>query len=147
MRETHLDHLVSVAKAGAKELPEIKPEFSIAKDTRTIRGFRTRAGTMAAEAQANRDLLVKHGLVPSVLDDLTALLDRFDQAVLQVWRAAGSASVPVPISRPSLTGSFRLSKRWTDSNACGSRVTRSAWRRGRAPAPCRHPAACGPGAR
>jgi hypothetical protein len=83
IRQTHLGHLAHVADAAAEDLPDLTPAFRIPKEARTIRGFRTTAGTMAAAAQSNRELLAKHGLVPSVLDDLVTMLDKFDQAVMQ----------------------------------------------------------------
>jgi hypothetical protein len=83
IRQTHLSHLARVAETAAAEQPELLPVFRIPREARTIRGFRTTAGTMVAAAQGNRELLAKHGLVQSVLDDLGTMLDRFDLAVLQ----------------------------------------------------------------
>jgi hypothetical protein len=83
IRQTHLGHLARVAEAAGEEQPDLEPAFRIRKEARTLRGFRTAAGSMAAVAQSNRELLVKHGLVQSVLDDLVTMLDKFDQAIMQ----------------------------------------------------------------
>ena len=45
--------------------------------------FKTMTGTMVAEAQRQKDLLVKHGLVERVLDSLTASLQEFDAVTEQ----------------------------------------------------------------
>ncbi len=49
--------------------------------TTTYLAFRTAARGMAAEAQTRRDVLVKHGLVETVLDNLIQTLDQFDAAM------------------------------------------------------------------
>ncbi len=82
IRQTHLGHLARVAEAAAEEQPEVGPAFRIPKDSRSVRGFRTTASTIAATAQANRELLLKHGMAEPVLDGLVATLEKFDQAVL-----------------------------------------------------------------
>lgn len=83
IRQTHLPHLARVAGSAAQDQPELEPALRRGRDTRTIRGFRTAVGTITATAQANRELLLKHGLAQSVLDDLVTMVDRFEQAVLQ----------------------------------------------------------------
>lgn len=45
--------------------------------------FRTAARGMSAEAQNQKELLVKHGLIDSVLQNLAQTLDEFDQVVEQ----------------------------------------------------------------
>ena len=45
--------------------------------------FRTAARGMAAEAQNQKEVLVKHGLVETVLDNLVQALDQFDAAMEQ----------------------------------------------------------------
>jgi hypothetical protein len=83
IRRTHLPHLAHAATSAAQEQPDILPSYRITKDARTVRGFSTIAGTMIAAAQSQHELLLKHGLVQSVLDDLVTMMERFDQAVLQ----------------------------------------------------------------
>jgi hypothetical protein len=83
IRRTHLPHVAKVAAVAAEEQPELEPNLRGGRDIGTIRGFRTAVGTIITAAQANRDMLLKHGLAQSVLDDLVAMVDRFEQAVLQ----------------------------------------------------------------
>ena len=45
--------------------------------------FRTTARTLAAEAVARKDVLVRHGLAEKVLDDLQQAIVQFDQAIEQ----------------------------------------------------------------
>ncbi|HET6578280.1 MAG TPA: hypothetical protein VFG66_08155 [Gemmatimonadales bacterium] len=81
MRQAHLTHLARVAKVAAREDPDLAQKFVLKPGTTTYLAFRTAARGMAAEAQNHRELLVKHGLVDTVLDDLGHALDQFDAAV------------------------------------------------------------------
>jgi hypothetical protein len=79
----HLDHLVSVARVAARELPELSQKFVLTRTQQPYLAFRTTARGMAAEAMADKELLVRHGLVDTVLEDLGQALDEFDAAVEQ----------------------------------------------------------------
>jgi len=81
MRNGHLSHLVAVAKVAAQEVPELAEKFVFKPNSRTHQAFRTAARGMAAAAQSNKDVLVKYGLVESVLDSLIQVLDQFDAAM------------------------------------------------------------------
>jgi hypothetical protein len=83
IRATHLPHLARVADHLAAVAPELEPALRLRGDARTIQGFLTTTNTIVAAAQAHRPLLVEHGLVESLLDDLVVRIDRFGQAVLQ----------------------------------------------------------------
>ena len=82
MRRTQLLHLARVAQA-AKEIPELAQKFVLAPETTAYLAFRTVARGMVAEAQTNKELLVKHGLADTVLDSLVQALNQFDRAVEQ----------------------------------------------------------------
>jgi hypothetical protein len=82
IRHTHLPHLARVASHLATAQPDLEPALRVRGDARTIRGFLTTARTIIAAVQANRDLLVQHGLVESVLDDFGAKTDRFEAALM-----------------------------------------------------------------
>ena len=69
MRRTQLMHLARVAKA-TKEVPELAQKFALAPETTAYQTFRTVARGMVAEAQTQKELLVKHGLADTVLDSL-----------------------------------------------------------------------------
>jgi hypothetical protein len=81
MRNGHLSHLVHVAKVAAQEVPELAEKFAFKPNTRTHQAFRTAARGMATVAQGNKEVLVKYGLVESVLDSLIQVLDQFDAAM------------------------------------------------------------------
>jgi hypothetical protein len=81
MRQAHLTHLARVAKVAEREVPELAQKFVLKPGTTSYLAFRTAARGIAAEAQNQKDLLVKHGLVDTVLDDLVQSLDLFDAAV------------------------------------------------------------------
>jgi hypothetical protein len=79
----HLNHLARVARQAAVELPELDRKFLLTRDVGSYLSFRTAARGMAAEAVAQKELLVKHGLAEFVLDDLEHTLDKFETAIEQ----------------------------------------------------------------
>ena len=83
MRRTHLVHLARVAEAAAKEAPDMARTFALSREAIPYLAFRTATRGMSAEAQNQKDLLVKHGLLDSVLASLAELLGQFDAAVDQ----------------------------------------------------------------
>ena len=78
MRRAHLSHLAQVAKVAAREVPELAQKLVLRPGPTTYVAFRTAARGMAAEAQNQKEVLVKHGLVETVLDNLVQALDQFD---------------------------------------------------------------------
>ena len=83
MRTSLLRHLARVAKVAAKETPELAGKLVLKSQPRTHRSFRALAGTMVAEAQTQKELLVKHGLVDTVLEGLIRSLEQFDRATTE----------------------------------------------------------------
>jgi hypothetical protein len=81
MRKSHLSHLGEVAKVAAREVPELAQKLVLKPGITTYLAFRTAARGMVAEAQNQKEVLVRHGLVEAVLDDLVQTLDQFDAAV------------------------------------------------------------------
>jgi hypothetical protein len=80
IRRSHLVHLARVAQS-VTEMPELAEKFALPPHTAPYLAFRTAAGGMAAEAQRHKEVLVKHGLVESVLESLIDALAKYDQAV------------------------------------------------------------------
>jgi hypothetical protein len=76
-------HLARAAHRTAKELPELAQKFALPRDPIPYLAFTTLARSMVAEAQRQKELLVRHGLVERVLDSLGQSLDQFDRAVEQ----------------------------------------------------------------
>ena len=87
MRKGQLRHLARVAKLASRETTELEGKLVLHSQPRTYRSFRGIAGTMLAEAQTDKELLVKYGLADSVLDSLVQSLGEFDQAVNQSTEA------------------------------------------------------------
>lgn len=81
MSRAQLKHLARVAKVAAKETPELAGKLVLKSRLPTYRSFRAVAGSMVAEAQTQKELLVKHGLADTVLDSLVQSLDQFDRAI------------------------------------------------------------------
>lgn len=83
MQQAHLSHLAQVGKAAARDVPELAQKFVFRPGTTTYLAFRTAARGMAAEAESQKEVLVKHGLADTVLANLVQALDQFDAAVEQ----------------------------------------------------------------
>jgi len=66
---------------AAREEHELGKTFRFKPGASTFLAFRTAARGMASAAQTQRELLAKHGLAQSVLDQFVQLLDQFDAAV------------------------------------------------------------------
>ena len=83
LTQAHLPHLIGVARVAAREVPELEQKFVMKPGPRTYTAFVTAARGIASEAVARKELLVKHGLAESVLNDLLSTLDQFDAAEKQ----------------------------------------------------------------
>ena len=83
IKSAHMGHLSNVARIAAREVPELPQKFALPGRGSTYLAFRTVARTMAAEALSRKELLIKHGLVETVLDDLHQAIAKFDSAVEQ----------------------------------------------------------------
>jgi hypothetical protein len=74
-------HLAEVGRAAAREEHELGEVFRFKPSADTILAFRTAARSMAAAAETHRELLAKHGLAQSVLDEFEQMLDQYDAAI------------------------------------------------------------------
>jgi hypothetical protein len=83
MRRTQLRHLVTVAEGAARENPDLAQKFVLAREDTPYIEFQVAARAMLAEAQNQKELLVKHGLVETLLDGLVKNMEAFDQAIGQ----------------------------------------------------------------
>jgi hypothetical protein len=83
IRRTQLVHLARVAEAAATEAPDIFQKFRLTKEGVPYLAFRTAARGMLAEAESQKELLVKHGLLDSSIQTLAKSLTEFEQAVEQ----------------------------------------------------------------
>lgn len=83
LKRAQLGHIALAGRIAAREVPELASKFVLPRQHSTYLAFRTLARGMVAEAQAQKELLVKHGLAESVLDSITQALDQFDEAMVQ----------------------------------------------------------------
>jgi hypothetical protein len=81
MLEVPIAHLAEVGRAAAREEHELGKTFRFKPGASTFLAFRTAARGMAAAAEANREVLLKHGLSQSVLEQFGQMLDQLDEAV------------------------------------------------------------------
>jgi hypothetical protein len=81
MRAGPIAHLAEVGRAAAREEHELGKTFTFRPGASTSFAFRTAARSMAAAAEAHKELLVKYGLSQSVLDEFVQMIDQLDAAV------------------------------------------------------------------
>ena len=83
IRRSQLVHLARVARRAAQEVPGLAQKFDLPRVPFRNLAFSNVARAMLEEAQQQKELLVRHGLVAEMLDTLAQSLDEFDQAVAQ----------------------------------------------------------------
>lgn len=83
VKRAELLHVAEVAKIAAREAPGLPQKFVLTRKSRPYLSFRTAARSISAEAEAQKELLVRHGLVDTVLESLRQALEEFDQAIEQ----------------------------------------------------------------
>jgi hypothetical protein len=111
MSRSQLRHLARVAKVAMKEIPELSGKLVLPPGQRPYRSFRALAGTMLAEAQTQKELLVKYGLTETVLDSLVQSLEQFDRAVIEgteALRAHVSARAELDVLGDDVVAKMRV---------------------------------------
>jgi hypothetical protein len=83
IRRGQMKHLARVAEAAARENPELGQKFVLRREETPYLEFQAMARAMLAEAQGNKELLVKHGLAETVLNGMVKNVKEFDQAMEQ----------------------------------------------------------------
>ena len=83
LHKSMLRHVARVAEGASLEQPELIRKFRLQPGNSSYQSFRTAARAMAAEAVAQKELLVRHGLSEPLLDGLVQSLDKFEEAVQQ----------------------------------------------------------------
>jgi hypothetical protein len=81
MLARHIPHLASAGKLAAKVEHELASAFVFRPSGDSFLAFSTTARSMAAAADAHKEVLIKYGLAESVLEEFKVLLDEFDAAV------------------------------------------------------------------
>lgn len=78
-----LRHLVTVAQVAAEEEPALAEKFRLPATNGPNETFRSLARGMLEQGQAQRELLVRHGLADRLLEDLSEAVDQFDASVAE----------------------------------------------------------------
>jgi hypothetical protein len=73
-------HLAEVGEVATREEHELGKTFRFKPGATTFLAFRTAARGMASAAEAHKDVLARHGLSASVLEQFGQMLDQFDAA-------------------------------------------------------------------
>jgi hypothetical protein len=76
-----LRHLVTVAEDVGSEVPAVGEKFRIPKANANHAAFRASASEMLDQARVNQEVLVKHGMSATLLDDLDAAIKEFDASL------------------------------------------------------------------
>lgn len=76
-----LDHVTRVSAIASKEVPELPRTFRLPKKDGSYLTYRTAVGAVLESARTHKDLLLRHGLVETLLDSLADGLAQLDQAV------------------------------------------------------------------
>ena len=74
-------HLVTVAEDAMLEQPALAEHFKLPKGNGPNKVFLTAARTMLEAGQANRDVLLKHGMADKLLDDLDLAIQQFQASI------------------------------------------------------------------
>jgi hypothetical protein len=81
VRDGLLRHLVTVADDAAAEVPELLETFQLPEHNVTTGAFQAIARKLLEQGVAHQEVLIKHGLSVTLLDDLKAGVDQFDALV------------------------------------------------------------------
>ena len=84
LNQSLLKHLVRCGEAASKEQPELARRFQLPHLNVTQQTYLTAAHAMVAEAQAQKELFLRHGMATTLLEDLTAALTEYGDSVEQI---------------------------------------------------------------
>jgi hypothetical protein len=76
-----LRYLVNTAEDVGSVVPAVGELFRIPSSSATHAAFRAQAGHMLDQARANQEILVKHGMSATLLEELDAALEEFDASL------------------------------------------------------------------
>jgi hypothetical protein len=83
MVRTQLRHVLHVAELADSEIPGVLQKFVLPREQIPYLEFQAAARAFLAEALSHKELLVRHGLAETLLEDLVKNLELFDQAMGQ----------------------------------------------------------------
>jgi len=82
--EVHLPHMAHAARRAERDKPDLVRQFRLTPANDSLGARRAAASSMVDAAQTNKDVLVKHGMDESVLQDLVQTLAEYDAATQRV---------------------------------------------------------------
>lgn len=80
MRTVHLPHLTHSASRAEREQPDLARQFRFTPTSDSLSARRAAAASMVDAAQTHQEVLGRHGMDGSVLEDLVQALAEFDAA-------------------------------------------------------------------
>ena len=83
LRDGLMRHLVTIAEDAASEKAELRDKIQLPAHNLSNARFQAFVRTMLEQGQAEKELLVKHGLTSTLLDDLAAAVAEFDASVAE----------------------------------------------------------------
>jgi hypothetical protein len=83
IRRSQMKHLAKVAESAARENPELAQKFVLRPEQTPYLEFQAMSHAMVAEAQSNKELLVKYGLAETLLEGMVRNVKQFDQTMKQ----------------------------------------------------------------
>lgn len=83
LREGLLRHLMTVGEAAAVEKPELTKVFHLPAERLSHARFQAVLHRLLEVGQAEKELLLKHGLTATLLDDLTVAVGEFDTSLTE----------------------------------------------------------------
>jgi hypothetical protein len=83
IQRTQLKHVLRVAELADSEVPGLLQKFVLPREQIPFLEFQAAAHAFLAEALTHREILVKHGLAETLLEDLVKNVELFDQAMAQ----------------------------------------------------------------
>jgi hypothetical protein len=79
LRRSHLVHIAGVVEHAADEVPELARQFDLPRIPVRGQAFKAAVTEMVEEAERQKELLIKHGLVEDVLVNARKALDELNQ--------------------------------------------------------------------
>ena len=130
MRRAQLQHIAQVAEGAATEVPGLREKFVVPPEQIPYLEFQAAAHALLAEAQNQKELLVKHGLAETLLDDLVRNMGQFDDVVEQsaaARRAHVSASAELDVIEDQILHLVKVMDTLNRSRFAGAAEVLAEW--------------------
>ena len=131
IRQAQMKHVGQAAQRAAREVPELAEKLALAREPIPYLAFQSLARTVAAEAEASKDVLVRHGLVDQVLDSLKDGMAQFEQAMQRAAegrRIHVGAAVELDVNAGEAIGILKVIDGYNRVRFAGEPDLLAAWR-------------------